>query len=109
MRTYQYWVYIMTNEWNTVFYIGVTGDIQKRVFEHREKLIDGFSKKYRLTKLVYIEHFTNIKEAIKREKQLKNWRRAWKLDLIRKSNPLFLDLASNDDAFTDYKRDKTTI
>ena len=92
-RKYTYYVYIMTNKTNTTFYIGVTNNIVKRSFEHRTGLIDGFTKKYKLKKLVYIEEFSDVKEAISREKQLKNWHRDWKINLIRKENPDFEDLS----------------
>ena len=84
-------VYIMGNDRPTL-YIGVTADFYHRIYQHKEELIEGFTKKYHLNKLLYFEVFDNIEEAIKREKQLKNWRREWKLELIRKSNPEFRDL-----------------
>lgn len=83
----------MTNKNNTTFYIGVTNNIVKRSFEHRTGLIEGFTKKYKLKKLVYIEEYNDIKLAIAREKQLKNWHRDWKLNLIKKVNPNFDDLS----------------
>ena len=89
----QYYVYILTNYNETTFYIGVTNDIQRRVFEHKNKLIDGFSSKYNLNKLVYFEITEDIEVAIKREKQLKNWHRDWKLNLIKENNPNFNDLS----------------
>jgi len=73
-------------------YVGITSDFYHRVYQHKEKLVEGFTKKYHLNKLLYFEAFDSIEEAIKREKQLKNWRREWKLALIRKSNPKFRDL-----------------
>lgn len=82
----------MTNEKNTSFYIGVTNDIIRRVYEHKNDLIDGFTKHYRLHKLVYVEQTELLTDAIAREKQLKNWRRDWKINLIRKINPDFRDL-----------------
>lgn len=88
----QGYVYIMTNEKNTSFYIGVTNDIIRRVYEHKNDLIDGFTKHYRLHKLVYVEQTELLTDAIAREKQLKNWRRDWKINLIRKINPDFRDL-----------------
>ena len=90
----QYYVYILTNYNETTFYIGVTNDLQRRVFEHKNKLIDGFSSKYNLTKLVYFEITEDIEVAIKREKQLKNWHRDWKINLIKENNPNFNDLSS---------------
>ncbi len=80
------------NERNTVLYIGVTNDILKRVYQHREKLIEGFASKYNIDKLVYYEVFEEIDEAIKREKQLKNWHKEWKWNLIKEPNPDLIDL-----------------
>lgn len=93
MKTDSY-VYILTNEYNKVFYIGVTSDLIKRIWEHKNKVVDGFSNKYNLSKLVYYEAAPNIESAIMREKQLKNWRRKWKTDLIKELNPSFEDLYS---------------
>ena len=90
----QYYVYILTNYNETTLYIGVTNDIQRRVFEHKNKLINGFSSKYNLTKLVYFEITEDIEVAIKREKQLKNWHRDWKINLIKENNPNLNDLSS---------------
>ena len=88
----QSYVYIMTNPSNTVLYIGVTNNLTRRVFEHKEKVVDGFTKKYNVTKLVYFEVFEDITEAIKREKQLKAGSRAKKIALIEANNPLCRDL-----------------
>jgi putative endonuclease len=88
-----YYVYIITNKFNTTFYIGVTNNLTRRIYEHKEKFVSGFSKKYNLTKLVYFEQVENIESAIAREKQLKNWHRNWKINLIKQSNPLFKDLS----------------
>ena len=88
-----YYIYILTNQFNTVLYVGVTNNITKRSFEHRVGLLEGFTKKYRVKKLVYLEEYNDIQEAIAREKQLKNWHREWKLDLIKKVNPNFTDLS----------------
>lgn len=85
-------VYILTNKRNGTLYIGVTSDLGKRTWEHKEKKIEGFTKKYGLDRLVYYEVFENIEYAIRREKQLKEWKRIWKLDLIEKKNPLWNDL-----------------
>ena len=85
-------IYILTNSTNTTLYIGVTANLIKRIYEHKEKKVEGFTKKYNLTKLIYYEYFENIILAIKREKQLKNWKREWKIELIRKLNPEFKDL-----------------
>lgn len=89
-----YHIYITTNYANTTFYIGVTNDIIRRVFEHKNKSINGFTSKYNLNKLVYFEETNNIDSAIQREKQLKNWHRNWKINLIKETNPNFDDLYS---------------
>jgi len=88
-----YFVYIITNKNLTTLYIGVTSDLESRLYQHKEKLTDGFTTKYNLNRLVYFEETSDVVEAISREKQLKNWRKSWKLNLIRKENPMFLDLS----------------
>ena len=88
-------VYIMTNQTNDVLYIGVTNDIARRVYEHQNHVVKGFTSAYNLTKLVYIESCDNILDAIRREKQLKVWRRIWKRDLISRQNPHWKDLSKN--------------
>lgn len=88
-------VYIMTNYLNTTFYIGVTNNLLRRVYEHKVGLNKGFTEKYNLNKLVYYELAENIEDAIKREKQLKNWKRQWKIDLITKNNPGYKDLSDD--------------
>jgi putative endonuclease len=90
----QGYVYILTNHVNLVLYTGVTSDLKKRVYEHKEKFVEGFTKKYNVTKLVYYEVFEDIGDAIAREKQLKSGSRKKKLDLIQGFNPLFEDLYS---------------
>jgi len=87
----RYFVYIIGNG-KPVLYIGVTSDLIKRIYQHKRKYIEGFSKRYNLNKLLYYEVFDSAEEAIKREKQLKNWHREWKLNLIKKMNPEFKDL-----------------
>lgn len=77
------YVYIISNKNRTTFYVGVTNDIERRIFEHRTGTNDSFSKKHRLRHLVYIEEYVSINEAIARKKQLKRWHRPWKLNLIR--------------------------
>ncbi|MCX6765384.1 MAG: GIY-YIG nuclease family protein [Candidatus Moranbacteria bacterium] len=89
----QYCVYILTNKINTVIYTGVTGNLSKRIYEHKNKLVDGFTKRYNLKKLVYFEQTEDVRSALTREKQLKNWKREWKIDLINKSNPKWKDLS----------------
>ena len=86
------YVYIMTNKPKGTLYIGVTSDIIKRVYEHKNKLTDGFTKRYNLNKLVYYEVYDEIDEAIKREKQLKSWKRDWKIELVEKMNSNWDDL-----------------
>jgi len=90
----EYYVYIITNKYNSVYYIGVTNNLERRIYEHKNKLIDGFSKKYNLTKLIYFEDYNDIDSAIRREKQLKNWHRDWKINLIKSSNPNLKELSS---------------
>ena len=82
----------MTNGLNTVIYAGVTSDLPKRVSEHKQKLVGGFTKKYNVSKLVYYEVFDSIEEAILREKQVKGGSRAKKISLIKSMNPTFRDL-----------------
>lgn len=91
----QYYVYILTNKSNNVLYIGVTNDLIRRIFEHKNKLVEGFTKKYNLQKLVYYEATSNIESAINREKQLKNWHRDWKINLINQFNPDWKDLIND--------------
>ncbi|MBN2663008.1 MAG: GIY-YIG nuclease family protein [Bacteroidales bacterium] len=81
------YTYIMTNKYRTTFYIGVTNDLQKRIVEHQNGIGSEFTRKYNLKDLIYFEKFTDINQAISREKQLKNWHKDWKIDLIKKSNP----------------------
>ncbi|MFZ2969925.1 MAG: GIY-YIG nuclease family protein [Minisyncoccia bacterium] len=92
MNTRNYYVYILTNVSDSVFYTGVTNDLKKRTYEHKHKLIKGFSSRYHLEKLVYYETFDDINSAIRREKQLKNWHRDWKINLVVEVNPGFSDL-----------------
>jgi putative endonuclease len=87
-----YHVYILTNKNNAVLYIGCTGFLEGRIFQHRKLLIDGFTRKYQVTKLIYYETFGTEEEASAREKQLKGWRRSKKVALIEKMNPHWLDL-----------------
>jgi putative endonuclease len=87
-----YFVYFMASQKNGTIYIGVSNDLYRRVFEHREKLYAGFSKKHRTTRLVYYEQFADVRDAIYREKQLKKWNRAWKIELIEQMNPDWRDL-----------------
>lgn len=86
------WVYIMTNRRDGTLYVGVTSDIARRAWEHREGIIDGFTKKYGLKRLVYMERHEDIANAIRRETRLKHWPRAWKVRLIHATNPDWNDL-----------------
>lgn len=86
----------MTNHYNTTFYIGVTNNLERRVVEHKEELVSGFTSKYKLKKLVYFEETNDISTAINREKQLKNWHRQWKINLILSMNPTWKDLSIGD-------------
>ncbi len=88
----QYYVYIMTNKRNTVLYTGVTNDLKKRIYEHKTKLIDGFTKKYNVRRLVCYEVFSDIYNAIAREKQIKGGSRKRKIDLINSINSNWRDL-----------------
>ena len=85
-------VYILTNASNTVLYIGVTNNLVRRVWEHKNKVVAGFTSQYQLNKLVYYECYTDIYNAIQREKVLNFWKRAWKERLINQSNPEWKDL-----------------
>ncbi|HKI89369.1 MAG TPA: GIY-YIG nuclease family protein [Draconibacterium sp.] len=87
MRDHNYFVYIVTNKNKTVLYIGVTNDLQRRIYEHENSLMPGFTQKYNCHYLVYYEHFQNIDDAISKEKELKKWRREKKLKLINEFNP----------------------
>lgn len=88
----QYYVYIMTNKSRTL-YTGVTNDLNRRVYEHKNKLIKGFTSKYNITKLVYYEEYNDINDAIRREKQIKGWSRKKKIELIESINPEWKDLS----------------
>ena len=94
MKTQGGYIYLLTNKDNRVIYTGVTSDLQKRVYEHREGLMDGFTKKYNVRKLLYYEAADNIEGAIAREKQIKAGSRKKKIDLIKSMNPTFKDLYS---------------
>jgi len=91
----KYYVYILASKRNGTLYVGITSDLVKRVWEHREKLVDGFTKKYDVEKLVYYEEYSEPKEAITREKNIKAWKRIWKIQTIEKHNPDWSDLYLN--------------
>ncbi len=86
------WVYIMTNRPNGTLYVGVTTNLVRRVWEHRDGVVDGFTKRYGLTRLVWFEGHDSVAEAIRREKAVKSWLRAWKVRLILEGNPSWADL-----------------
>jgi len=90
-----YYVYILTNWSNRVLYIGITNNMQRRIYEHKHKIVEGFTSKYNLNKLVYFETFEDSLLAISREKELKKWRRQKKDDLINTYNPEWKDLSAN--------------
>lgn len=87
-----YYVYILASQRNGTLYVGVTSNLIRRIWEHKNKLVAGFTSKYSIDKLVYFEEFGNIGQAIQREKRLKEWPRKWKLNLIEQDNPQWLDL-----------------
>jgi putative endonuclease len=88
----KYFVYIMASKKDGVLYVGITNDLLRRVYEHKQGTIDGFTKKYFTKKLVYFETTSDVKSAIAREKCLKRWKREWKIRLIKESNPEWKDL-----------------
>ena len=104
-RDYDFWVYIVTNQADSVLYIGVTNDLSRRLSEHRSGEIPGFTADYRCHKLVYWEHYSDVEEAIAREKQLKRWLRTKKISLIGRVNPRWLDLPTT---FSEISRDVST-
>jgi putative endonuclease len=86
------WVYFMTNRRDGILYVGVTSNLPRRAFEHRQGLISGFTKRYGFKRLIYCEHYDDIRYAIQREKTIKHWPRAWKVRLIHSVNPEWDDL-----------------
>ena len=88
----EYYVYIMTNEQKTL-YTGVTNDLERRVYEHKNKLVEGFTRKYNITRLVYYERTADVQAAIEREKQIKGWLRKKKIALVESMNPEWVDLS----------------
>jgi putative endonuclease len=87
-----YFVYILASKRYGTLYVGVTNDVTRRTWEHKQKLVEGFTKKYGVHMLVYYETFTDVVEAIAREKRLKRWHRTWKIELIQRQNPEWRDL-----------------
>ena len=92
MNSKSYYVYILASERNGTLYIGVTNDLKRRIYEHKNILVEGFTKKYSVHSLVYYEETSDINSAIEREKQIKKWNRKWKTNLIEKDNPDWNDL-----------------
>ncbi len=91
--TKNYYIYLLTNWNNKVMYVGMTNNLERRVYEHKQKLIKGFTSKYNIHKLVYFEQFSNAQDAIAREKQIKKWRREKKNNLVMTLNPEWKDLS----------------
>ena len=94
-QPHTYYVYILSNKNRTTFYIGVTNNIRRRMLEHKSGIHKGFTKNYNVFDLLFVEEFDQIKIAIAKEKQLKNWHRPWKIDLIKSKNPNMLDIAND--------------
>jgi putative endonuclease len=94
VREHRYFVYLLASEPYGTLYVGVTGDLAGRVGQHRNEIQDGFTKKYGVHMLVWLEEFAYIQDAILREKRIKKWRRTWKIELIEKMNPRWEDLFS---------------
>ena len=88
----QYYVYILANRKNGTLYTGMTNDLVRRTFEHKQRLANGFTKKHGVKNLVYFEAHEDVRQALQRERNLKRWRRAWKIDLIERQNPNWQDL-----------------
>ena len=91
----RYFIYILASQKNGTLYVGITSDLIRRISEHKEKRWGGFTKKYKVDKLVYYEVYGEVGMALYREKQLKKWKREWKLELIEKENPSWSDLFNN--------------
>ncbi len=86
------YVYILASKRNGTLYVGVTSNLTKRVWQHREGLVESFTKRYGVHRLVYVEEHSDVRDALERERQLKKWNRAWKLELIERENPAWADL-----------------
>ncbi len=95
MKTQTYYVYITASKKNGTLYVGATSNLKKRIYEHKEDLVGGFTKKYKVDRLVYFEMTDDINSAIQREKQMKKWEREWKIKLIEKENSCWKDLYYN--------------
>lgn len=88
-----YYVYILSSKKYGTLYVGVTSNLERRIYEHKAELVDGFTKKYHVHELVYYEIHSDIYEAITREKQIKRWKRQWKIKLIEQNNPQWINLS----------------
>ncbi|MDP8297100.1 MAG: GIY-YIG nuclease family protein [Candidatus Orphnella occulta] len=88
----QYYVYMLASKRNGTLYIGVTNNLVRRIYEHKKGLVEGFTKKYSINRLVFYEETNDVESAIIREKQMKKWKRQWKIDLIQKNNSKWKDL-----------------
>jgi putative endonuclease len=95
VRNHDYWVYILTNKHCTTLYIGITNSLSRRLHQHRFGALEGFTKRYHLNRVVWIEHFRSVSDAIACEKRLKGWRRSRKVALIEQTNPRWLDLSDD--------------
>jgi len=95
MRKHDYWVYILTNKRCTTLYIGITNNILRRLYQHRQGEVEGFTKRYHLNRLVWVEHFRSVNDAIVCEKKLKRWRRSRKVALVERTNPRWLGLSDD--------------
>ncbi len=89
---HSYYVYILASKRNGTLYIGVTNNLIRRIYEHKNDMTEGFTKKYRIHRLVYYEQFNNVNDAITREKRMKKWKRSWKIELIKSVNSQWRDL-----------------
>ena len=95
MNEKTYYVYLLTNWNNKVMYVGMTNDLQRRICEHKEKFLKGFTKKYNVHKLVYYEQTSDVEVALNREKEIKKWRREKKDRLVENANPIWRDLSED--------------
>lgn len=104
-----YYVYILASQKKGTLYIGMTNNLLRRVYEHKKKLVEGFTKKYGIDILIYFEETNDVNSAIHREKQLKRWKRDWKIELIENINPewkdLYYEYGGTDDLFDEYSKD----
>jgi putative endonuclease len=91
-KEHRYFLYIVASQRKGTLYVGVTGNLAARVGEHRDHLLEGFTKRYGVHRLIWFEEFSDIHDAIAREKRIKKWRRAWKVELVEKMNPDWIDL-----------------